>query len=180
MNEYNWDDIITNPSSEKAKNCIGKRVYYSDFPKSCLISVNSNDGDSLGILIEVNEEDSLPFKIQVKKDNLYCFRKFPCIIPIEDEPNRYVPFESADEFIDAYEKSFKTIEPDSTEHILHRNWGIWIKYIDRDTFSYQQVTKIWNNGLIIGCDTEIISWKDIKDKYTFLDGTPCGKLREEK
>ena len=44
--------------------------------------------------------------------------------------------------------------------------------------SYKHVTEIWHNGLIIGRDTEILSWEDTREKYTFLDGTPCGKLRK--
>ena len=36
MVEYTWDDVIINPNSEEAKDCIGKNVYYGDLASICL------------------------------------------------------------------------------------------------------------------------------------------------
>ena len=36
MNEYTWNEIIINPTSKEASNCIGKEVYASLTPVLCL------------------------------------------------------------------------------------------------------------------------------------------------
>ena len=69
---------------------------------------------------------------------------------------------------------------------------MWLKDTDRDV--YCLVTEIWNYGVVVGDSnmqtTEIeedeyltvhgvTKWKELLEDYTFLDGTPCGKLAEE-
>ena len=43
MAEYTYNDIIINPTSEEAKNAIGKEAYYSDNPTECLEYANNDD-----------------------------------------------------------------------------------------------------------------------------------------
>ncbi len=182
MAEYTYEEVIINPTSKEAKNCLGKEVYYADNPLSCIRKANNNFRSA--ILEKIDKTETFPFVIKYPADNpILGFASFSCIILNKtDTKSKYVPFESEDEFVYAYENSLKTAEPDSTEYRLYKNGGIWIRYIGETigetSSSYQHVTEIWHNGLIIGCDTEILSWEDIKEKYTFLDGAPCGKLKE--
>lgn len=62
MEEYTWDDIIINPTSKKAKNCIGKIVYFADNPTYCLDSANNND--FCEILQEIKVDDFFPFVLK--------------------------------------------------------------------------------------------------------------------
>ena len=180
MAEYTYEEVIINPTSEEAKNCLGKEVYYANNPLNCIKKANNNLGSK--ILRKIDKEKPSPFLIN-SPNNSSSFAGFSCIILNKtDTKSKYAPFESEDEFVYAYENSLKTAEPDSTEYRLYKNGGVWIRYIGETigetSSSYQHVTEIWHNDLIIGCDTEILSWEDLKEKYTFLDGTPCGKLRE--
>ena len=43
MDKYTYKDIIIDPSSEEAKNAIGKEAYYSDNPTECLGYANNDD-----------------------------------------------------------------------------------------------------------------------------------------
>ena len=43
MDKYTYKDIIIDPSSEEAKNAIGKEAYYSDNPTECLEYANNDD-----------------------------------------------------------------------------------------------------------------------------------------
>lgn len=56
---YTWENVIFIPTSEAAKNAIGKECYFGDSPASCL--ADANKGESLGILERVNPESIYPF-----------------------------------------------------------------------------------------------------------------------
>lgn len=43
MAEYTYKDVIIDPTSEEAKNAIGKEAYYSDNPTECLEYANNDD-----------------------------------------------------------------------------------------------------------------------------------------
>ena len=66
MNEYTYENIIFDPSSKEAKNCIGKAVYSADNPTICLDAANSSIDCFCGILDEI-KEGYFPFVI--RKDN---------------------------------------------------------------------------------------------------------------
>lgn len=68
---YTWNDVIIDPTSDKAKNAIGKIVYYSDNPQVCLESANDNDC-FCGVLQSVEPTERLPFVING--------RNYECII----------------------------------------------------------------------------------------------------
>lgn len=47
MAEYTYNDIIIDPTSEEAKNAIGKEAYYSNNPTECLEYANNDDKSHL-------------------------------------------------------------------------------------------------------------------------------------
>ena len=169
MAEYTYKDIIIDPTSEEAKNCIGKEVYFSDNIRMCLCRANKYINGFTGILQEIKENEYRPFKAN---DNYY-----QVIIPKKIEPkSEYVPFESISEFLEAYEDSTCSITCDSVEHKLLSRDGIWLKYKAAD--ARLMVTEMWGNGLTIGSDNAVARWNELLKYYEFLDGTPCGKLKE--
>lgn len=165
MSEYTYKDIIIDPTSEEAKNCIGKEVYSSDNIRMCLYRANNDINGFMGILNEINENDHYPFNVN---DTCYAV-----IIPKKEEPKpEYIPFFNPDEFIDAYISNLDKRMDIGAIHKLDK-FGMWIKYKD----DYVLVTYIEQSGINSG--TELASdWQDLYDNYTFLDGTPCGKINE--
>ena len=166
MAEYTYKDVIIDPTSEEARNCIGKVVYFSDNTRMCLCRANNYNyiNSFMGILQEINENDNYPFKV-----NDTCFA---VIIPKKEEPKpEYIPFSNPDEFIDAYISNLDKRMGIIAIHKLDK-FGMWIKYKD----DYVLVTYIEQSGINSG--TELASdWQDLYDNYTFLDGTPCGKIK---
>ena len=84
------------------------------------------------------------------------------------------------------------LESDSFEGSLLQ-CGIWIK-VEGVSDGYCMVTEIWNDGIVLGYSklftieevpgrystvTETTTWDNLCNDFTFLDGTPCGKLAEE-
>lgn len=69
--EYTWDDIIINPTSDEAKDAVGKVVYYNDNPGVCLESANDNDC-FCGVLQSMEPTKRLPFVVNG--------RHYECII----------------------------------------------------------------------------------------------------
>ena len=161
MAEYTYKDIIIDPTSEEAKNAIGKKCYMYDSPTMLLKMANSDDDART---LESIDESDYPF------NDKEFGSEWTCIIVKKEEPKKYVPFENGQEFFNSYLSVESRLEK---EDYFLSNHGIWLK--DKTSKAYYMVTKIWD----IGDDSDEISWKELLEYYTFLDGSPCGKEVEE-
>ena len=94
----------------------------------------------------------------------------------KEEPKKYVPFESKEEFIRTFDNHTTNLDIVSTEYALLR-YGMWIKTIYSEKVF--QVTIIEKNGIYDDGVSELINWELLLNEFTFLDGSPCGKLAEE-
>lgn len=171
MAEYTYEDVIIDPTSDEAKNCIGKMVYYSDNPNGCVSSANNSNGTHCGILRGIEAGKRCPFVLESS------VHAWACIIPKKEKPKpEWVPFKSISEFLEAYEDSTYSIACDSVEHKLLSRGGIWLKREYGDSFDYYNVTEMCDKlGLAIGSDVATTFWDRVLHMYTFLDGTPCGR-----
>ena len=166
MPEYTYKDIIIDPTSEEAKNCIGKEVYFSDNIRMCLCRANKDINSFTRILQKINEKDYHPLKVD---DNYY-----QVIIPKKEAPrpeSEYVPFDTIEEFV-------KASLIHNKDHYL-AGTGIWVKepYDDYDA----PVCTIMVDSLCVSDNTIFVddiwlSLKEVLDSYRFLDDTPCGKV----
>ena len=177
MAEYTYKDIIIDPTSEEAKNAVGKICYFSNSPRNILSDIYCKSAVE-GIL--TNMDDGY---FEVDNEGYW-----DCIIIKKEEPKpKYVPFESIEEFLTDY---FKSVANSECIQKTISSTGIWLKHND----AFLLVTEIWNKGVVIGDinmqTTEIeedeyltvhgvTKWKELFEDYTFLDGSPCGKEVEE-
>ena len=159
MAEYTYKDIIIDPTSEEAKNAVGKICYFSNSPRNILSDIYCKSAVE-GIL--TNMDDGY---FEVDNEGYW-----DCIILKKEEPKKYVPFENGQEFFNSYLSVESRLEK---EDYFLSNHGIWLK--DKTSKAYYMVTKIWD----IGDDSDEISWKELLEYYTFLDGSPCGKEVED-
>lgn len=167
MIEYTKEDIIIFSDDERLKDAIGKECYFSNYPNYIITHINE-DNCSLSKLKEIEIGYKYPF---FNTEG----RSYECIIIKKEEPKEYVPFDTIEEFIKASLEHNK-------EHILSKVGGIWVKekpkpeidskifIISIDCFEFTEKElcfgEIWN------CFDELLKG------YTFLDDTPCGKLKE--
>ena len=161
MAQYTYKDIIIHPTSEEAKNAIGKKCYMYDSPTMLLKMANSDDDART---LESIDESDYPF------NDKEFGSEWTCIIVKKEEPKKYVPFENGQEFFNSYLSVESRLEK---EDYFLSNHGIWLK--DKTSKAYYMVTKIWD----IGDDSDEISWKELLEYYTFLDDSPCGKEVED-
>ena len=162
MAEYTYKDIIIDPTSEEAKNAIGKKCYMYDSPTMLLKMANSNDDART---LESIDESDYPF------NDKEFGSEWTCIIVKKEEPKpEYIPFQDGREFFNSYLSVESRLEK---EDYFLSNHGIWLK--DKTSKAYYMVTKIWD----IGDDSDEISWKELLEYYTFLDDSPCGKEVED-
>ena len=160
MAEYTYKDIIIDPTSEEAKNAVGEGCYFGSNPKTVLDFANCNEKNFLRVLECIKPEEDNPFY-----DYNY---GFSCIIVKKEEPKpKYVPFESKEEFIEAfhYHDNAKYSE---TEDIL-MNYGMWLKLNEL----YVLVTCISDE--YIKTFESCYFWNELLENFEFLDGSPCGK-----
>lgn len=167
MAEYTYKDIIIDPNSEEAKNAVGKICYFSNSPRNILSDIYCKSAVE-GIL--TNMDDGY---FEVDNEGYW-----DCIILKKEEPKpKYVPFENADEFIDAYDNANYSVKNGTAENKLFNYGGIWLRNKNDD--SMYMVIEIWNDGVVLGSDQIATPWKYILDEYTFLDSTTCGKEVED-
>ena len=179
MSEYTYDNIIIDPHKEGIGSLIGKEVYFEAKPFLCLKAANEKLASNLGILVEVYKDSINPFCVKGKSGSY----KYPCIIEKKEEPKpEFVPFKSADEFVDEYDSANYSINSGTLENKLLNYGGVWLK--SKKDYSLCMVAGVSNNGLVI-CDKERttsepieynvkMSWEEVLANFVFADGTPCG------
>ena len=173
MAEYTYEDVIMDPEDPRLEGAIGKECYLSDCPKIALDYARNNS--SIDRLKSINKESAAPF---VGDDEV----NWVMVIIKKKEPKpklKYIPFESVEEFLDVY---FLNKEKYTTG-ILLKLEGIWLR--EKETGALCMATEIWDEGLVIGDTRLTISgtdvlitttdWDELFSKYSFIDGTPCGK-----
>ena len=174
MIEYTRKDIIMDPNDPRLEGAIGKKVYSSSDINLVLNRANNDEYEM--ILTQVEDVDSEPFTVMNTDGTEY---DADFIIIKKEEKPEYIPFESVEEFLDEY---FLNKEKYTTG-ILLKLEGIWLR--EKDTGAICMATEIWDEGLVIG-DTKLtiigtdvfndmMEWDELFNKYTFLDGSPCGK-----
>ena len=169
MTEYTYKDIIIDPTSEEAKNAVGEGCYFGSNPKTVLDFANCNEKKFLRVLECIKPEEDNPF---------YDYKYgFPCIIVKKEEPKKYVPFETLDEFIESYKKAEERIDYSNAEDYI-ASCGMWLRFNNDDVMC--AVTEIWADGVFLGHDHMKIKWEELLNFYTFIDDSPCGKLMEVK
>ena len=171
MAEYTYNDIIMDPEDPRLEGAIGKECYFSDYPKKLLNSAIYNLPEYLDYLTDIRKEGVCTF---VDKKGT----KWASIIIKKEESKpkpKYVPFENATEFLDAYRNAPGCL---NEEDYFLSNHGIWL--MDCENGDYFLVTEIWGDGVVLGSNQETTHWDDLLEDFIFLDGSPCGKLMEVK
>ena len=168
MAEYTYEDIIMDPEDPRLEGAIGKECYFSDYPKQLLNGARNNSPEYLDYLTDIRKEAACTF---VDKNG----SGWILIIIKKEEPKpKYVPFNNRPEFLNRHfgvnifddEKMLKSISM-SAMWVKHKNGLMRV------------VTEVCNKGVVLGCDPLMTEWEELLKCYTFLDGSPCGKLAEE-
>ena len=189
MNEYVFEDLIMNPETPGLEDLFGKEVYSDNTPLGCLQRANKDYG--AGVFREICKDYYLPFYVEYPNGMIL---SHTCIIPKKEEPQpEYSEFESQEEFLNYYAYHRDKLVESSLNHQLSSFGGVWLK--GKKPNVLYMVIEIWDEGVVLG-DTKMratnqwcgeyvksntaTEWKELCEKYTFLDGSPCGKLKENK
>ena len=166
MAEYTYKDIIIDPTSEEAKNAIGKKCYMYDSPTMLLKMANSDDDART---LESIDKSDYPF------NDKEFGNEWTCIIVKKEEPKpKHVQFQDGREFFNSYLSVESRLEK---EDYFLSNHGIWL--MDCENGDYFLVTEIWGDGVVLGSNQTTTHWDDLLEDFIFLDGSPCGKEVEE-
>ena len=150
MAEYTYKDVIIDPEDPRVE--IGKMYYFSGTASDCLAYARRDDYHYIAKLREVTKELCYPFEIG---NSLYA-----CLIR-KKEPE-YVPFDLSKE----EDRDFLK--------------GKWVKgNINGQDYHFMI---IGFKAVAQGWCVDLGGWftgEDLLEKWTFDDGTPCGKLVEQ-
>ena len=189
MDKYTCKNLIIDPETQGLEDIIGKEGYYNDTPIRCIDK--ANESYPVGILKEIHKHSYYPFCVETPTAGMV---NFACIIPKKEKPKpEFIPFTSADEFIDAYDSANYSVINGTRANRLLNYGGIWLK--GKDSRAYYMVTEIWDCGLVIDdinmktfkiekdlyfTVNGVTHWDELFENYAFLDGSPCGRLKENK
>lgn len=168
MSNYTLRDVIIDPEDSRLEGAIGKYVYGADLPMVCMEYANGNIQKGSKYILKGVDKYKEPFLCDG-----FCF---PCIIIAKEDPKpEYVPFDTIEEFVKA------SIEHNKDHYLA--GTGIWIKettYNDTgDEYCFVMVNACSEyDEQISTSDNMWMTFKEVFDAYTFLDDTPCGKLKE--
>ena len=162
MTEYTYKDIIIDPTSEEAKNAIGKKCYMYDSPTMLLKMANSDDDART---LESIDESDYPFNDKEFGNEWTCI-----IVKKEESKPKHVQFQDGREFFNSYLSVESRLEK---EDYFLSNHGIWL--MDCENGDYFLVTEIWGDGVVLGSNQTTTHWDDLLEDFIFLDGSPCGK-----
>ena len=149
--KYTYADVIIDPDDPRVE--IGKEYYFGD-PARALLAY-ANEDTSARVLESVKKESDYPFREGIGY--------YSCIIRKKESEKKYVPFDLSD--------------PEVRKSLRER----WIK---ADCGEYQisgfrsidgEDGEEWEVAVAFG----FIPSETLLNRWTFEDGTPCGKLVEE-
>ena len=153
MAEYTYKDVIIDPEDPRVE--IGKEYYYCDDPTGCLERAIKDDVTHLAGLENVYPRSIGHFFI----DDTYSI----CIIRKKEPEKKYVPFDLS-----------KAEDRDALR-------GKWIKSNDPMYFYEYQITNFNRNEsgkFIILMDKCHETGETLLNEWSFIDGSPVGKLKE--
>lgn len=139
---YVWSDVITDPTSDKANNAVGKVVYCADNPRVCMERANIGDC-SYGVLQSLDLTEHLPFVVKGKH--------YECII---------VKTASVYEHNQAQWIADNGIKEGTFVKVLRKagqdeeDWDAWISDMDNYVGSFYEITEICPDGIEL--DSEYI------------------------
>ena len=166
---YGIQDVILAGSGNHIP-CKGHYVYYGDSIKDLVKSANSQERDIeyFGILLDSMGD---MFSIQVHEiDGLEYTIEAPAIIYVkEDVIERYEPFSDKEEFIQNYLDHVPF-----NDGLMSELCGEYLLRPSEEGSDLMAVLAIKDSGLSFIDDMDV-SWKEILDRYRFLDGSTCGK-----
>lgn len=139
--EYTWDDIIINPTSDKAKDAVGKVVYYNNNPGVCLESANDNDC-FCGDLQSVEPTERLPFVVNGGHYECIIVKNVPTY---EQNQAQWITDNDIKEgdCVKILRKAGKDEE----------GWGdAWMSDMDNYVGRVYEVTEVYPDGIELGSD----------------------------
>ena len=184
MDEYKYSNIIIDPTKEDIENLIGEEVYFHNNPSLCLDYANKKSTDHLGVLVKIRKNSPVPFTIKQGRT----VNEYSCIIP-KEPILKYAPFESSKEFMERYKETVEGFDFGSFDDDRSQD-DMWLKRKSIETDVYCMVAGVCNNMVDV-CNKktttlgevifiERLSLCELYHRYIFLDGSPCGKLKENK
>lgn len=170
MDKYTCKNLIIDPETQGLEDIIGKEVYANDAPLYCLKCANENL--QVSILREIRKNDFFPFRVEDPDGRIL---GFDCIIPKKDHSKlEYTPFKSKTEFIEAY-RSIETKKlRDETVYLAKH--GMWLR--QKCDSEDSMILSMSPDGVFV-LDT-FYTWELLIKDFFFLDGSPCGRLKENK
>lgn len=152
MAEYTYKDVIIDPDDPRAE--VGKEYFFGDGPSHLLWGVRT--GWEAGTLVKVCKDAP-------SEDPFYNgAARFQCIIRKKEPEKKYVPFDL------------------SLEEDRAKLRGAWVKSKD-DWKAEAFIHEFYEScvpEMICRVGNHPLTANDLFRDWTFLDGSPCGKLVE--
>lgn len=167
MKDYDYCDVLIDPSSLDAAKLIGKECYFAGNPRDLVSGGINGPRASKGILTGMDDG------YFIENSDGY----WECIAPAEEEKPECVPLRDDSMFIWKYSLAHEKLK-EYPDNLMSGLPGMWLWYVPKDGDGRQKgvkfVTEIMKDGVKIGSSNEITTWKELLENYEFPGAFPCG------
>lgn len=171
--KYTMDDVISDPHDPRLEGAIGKWVFCHDFKGGILNDALSNRLG--GLLVGINNNPDFPFNVDFDGDPKEWI-EWRYIIIAKDQPSSDKEAEDKPEY-----EPFDLSLPEDRGAIR----GKWIRNNNSGS-EYQVISILHKNRGTYSSDWGVYlsnaktrTALQLLDHYEFLDGAPCGRLKED-
>ena len=154
MAEYTYKDVIIDPDDPRVEFGKGKEYYFGCLPRDVLEKANTNSS-LIGELKEIRKGNDFPFVFMGFTDGR------SCIIRKKEPEKKYVPFDL------------------SNEEDRAKLRGAWVREKDGERELYVTAIYMDEKPPFVVLNDNGYNAEEFLEGFTFLDGTPCGKLVEQ-
>lgn len=170
--EFDVNKVFVSLSADDVK--IGSKGYYADSLVNLKTQVEHEDKLAYGEVTRIHDKDCL-YRFRI--DNIIDKAFFYLVEEFTEE--KFRPYSNPEEMIEDFKKRYNAYGGWSGKDNPMYNPLIWVKskttgfrhlvtdYGDDDNCDYCNRSCIWIGSFSLG-------FKELFDKYTYLDGTPCG------
>lgn len=168
--EFDKSKVYTLLTADEVK--VGSKGYFAHSLGVLKTAVLREDNEMFGEIIKILD-DTAPCRFGIKDDE-FIYDEYALFYLVEEpKENGFRPYKNVDEMIDHFCSHFKQVPQ------AHQMPLIWIK--SKTTGFRHLITDYSNNSERCRCiwiGSFSLNFKDLSDKYIYLDDTPCGVTEE--
>lgn len=170
--EFDKSKVFTALNADEVK--LGSKGYYADNLNTLKERVGNNDQSYYGVITDITDARKT-YRFQTGK---ICYNLFYLVE--EPQEKKFRPYKDTDEMIEDFKRRYSSYGGWSGKGNPMYNPMIWVKAKGVEKNKYLITGFQENERVTMNFDNDIFTtgFCTLFDKFTYLDGSPCGIMEE--